>query len=80
MQIQVDIGFEQLVEIVKGLPEGQQLKLKKEIENNKSKTVNDDLRLFLMDGPVFSKLQLDEIAQTSTTINQWRMVNPLAKS
>jgi hypothetical protein len=73
MQIQVDIGFEQLVEIVKALPDAQLKKLKKEIENNGQPNVlNNDLRSFLMSGPVFSKSQLDTIDQTRKAINQWR--------
>jgi hypothetical protein len=72
MQIQVDIGFEQLVEIVKGLPEAQLLKLKSEIENKKSKIAKDELRSFLMAGPVFSETQIEDIAQTRKAINQWR--------
>jgi hypothetical protein len=73
MQIQVDIGFEQLIEIVKHLPDAQLKKLKKEIENTSKPNASDaDLRSFLMSGPVFSKSQLDTIDQTRKAIDQWR--------
>lgn len=73
MQIQVDIGFEQLIEIVKRLPHAQLKKLKIEIENTaKPEIIDNDLRSFLMKGPVFSKTQLDTIEQNRKAINQWR--------
>jgi len=72
MQVQLDIGFEQLVKIVKALPKGQLLQLKKEIESTVSPSGNNDLRSFLINGPVFSEDQLTEISATRKAINKWR--------
>lgn len=73
MQVQVDIGFEQLVSIVKKLPARQWAKLKSEIERtNKSIPENQDLEAFLLQAPTFSQKQLDTIGETRKAINQWR--------
>jgi len=72
MQVQLDIGFEQLVKIVKALPEGQLLQLKKEIEGSVPTSSNDDLRSFLINGPIFSEAQLSGIEATRKAINKWR--------
>jgi hypothetical protein len=73
MQAQIDIGYEQLVKLVKQLPKRQWTKLKNEVENSKvvSETQADMLTL-LLNGQTFSKKQLDEIAQARIEINQWR--------
>ena len=73
MQLQIDIGFEQLVQIVKKLPAGQWSKLKQEVE----KDVPEDeertaFRKLLLNGPVFSEEQLELIAETRKEINAWR--------
>jgi len=73
MQVQLDIGFEQLVSIVKKLPARQWAKLKSEIERNgKDVPQNEDLETFLLQAPTFSQKQLDTIAETRKAINQWR--------
>ncbi len=72
MQVQVDIGFKQLLKIVKELPSGQLRQLKAEIEK---KTKNDktvDLESLLLKGPTATQKQLDTIAQNRKAINQWR--------
>lgn len=73
MQIQVNIGIEQLIELVKTLPEKDIDKLKTELEKKKT-TTNDreEFLSFLMKGPVFSKKQINSIAKTRKAINQWR--------
>ena len=73
MQVQVDIGFEQLLKIVKMLPAGQLKQLKaeieKEVEVDKPKT---DLETLLLNGPVATKKQLEVIENNRKAINQWR--------
>ncbi len=73
MQIQINIGFEQLLKIVKKLPSGQLKQLKAEIEKeevNTSSKVN--LEALLLNGPVATKKQLDVIADNRKALNQWR--------
>ena len=73
MQAQIDIGFDQLLTIVKKLPAGQLKQLKaeieKEVKNEKSKT---DLETLLLNGPTATKKQLDIITNNRKAINQWR--------
>lgn len=73
MQVQVDIGFEQLVKIVKTLPANQLKQLKAEIDKetiaDKPKT---DLEALLLNGPVATKKQLEVIAKNRKAISQWR--------
>ncbi len=73
MQAQIEIGFEQLVQLVKRLPETQWTKLKQEIDKEKvSYKEVSDVEAFLLTAPTFTKKQLDEITKTRKAINQWR--------
>ena len=73
MEIQVEIGFDQLVKLAKKLPETQWLKLKGEVENNIELNIDiGDFEQFLLNGPTFSKEQLDTIAENRKAINKWR--------
>ena len=73
MQTQINIEFDQLVELAKQLPSKKWAKLKKEVEEKNSGSIqNSDLVSLLLSAPTFSKKQLDEIAKTRKAINQWR--------
>lgn len=74
MQTQIDIGFEQLLKIIKTLPDKQLRQLKTEIDKevNAEKTRAADLETLLLNGPVATKRQLKTIANTRKAINQWR--------
>ena len=73
MQIQVDIGFDDLIRIVKELPKEQLLKFKKELDKQNTNDAQlQDLESFLLAAPTFSDKQLEEIEQTRKAINQWR--------
>ena len=72
MQVQVDIGFEQLLKIVKTLPSGQLKQLKVEIEKGVKSEKSVDLEKLLLNGPTATKKQLEVIARNRKAINQWR--------
>jgi len=73
MLVEVEIEFNQLVQIAKKLPSNQWTKLKAEVVQNESISKNrNDFKELLLNGPVFSKKQLDTIAETRKAINQWR--------
>lgn len=73
MRIQVDIGFDQLVHLAKQLPQAQWKKLKQEVETQVPKDQErEDFKKLLLNGPTFSKKQLDAIAETRKKIDQWR--------
>lgn len=73
MQVQVDIGFDQLVQIANRLPATQWTKLKKEVEASEQPkdTEREEFRKQLTIGPTFSKKQLAGIAETCKTIEEW---------
>ncbi len=73
MQVQVDIGYDQLVNLVKQLPKNQWAKLKNDIEvQNVEVDSKSDMLTFLLNGPTFSKKQIAEIEKARKEINQWR--------
>jgi len=73
MQAVIDIKFDELLKIVKNLPENKLSELKAEIEKHPKKESNrEEFGALLLNGPTFSKKQLDDIAKTRKAINQWR--------
>lgn len=73
MQVQVNIGFDELVQIAKKLPAKQWTKLKEEVEAQSSADIErEEFKKMLLNGPTFSKEQLKTIAETRKAINQWR--------
>ncbi|MGI8635574.1 MAG: hypothetical protein ACR2KZ_09250 [Segetibacter sp.] len=73
MELQVEIGFAQLVKLAKQLPATQWTELKSEVEKEKIETNPvSDLETFLLSAPTFNKKQLGEIAKTRKAISQWR--------
>ena len=73
MQVSVDIGFDQLLGIVKKLPVEQLRQLKAQIEKDvKSEKSKIDLLTLLLNGPVATKRQLKTITNNRKAINQWR--------
>jgi hypothetical protein len=72
MRLQVDIGFEQLLKIVKTLPSGQLKLLKAEIEKETKRDKSADLEAILVKGPTATKKQLETIIKNRKAINQWR--------
>ncbi|MCO5934073.1 hypothetical protein NAF17_00855 [Mucilaginibacter sp. RB4R14] len=72
MQIQVDIGFNDLVEIVKNLPKDKLLQLKRELEEKPVKVEKDQFRELLINGPTFSDEQIATMEEAQKAINQWR--------
>lgn len=74
MQAQVEIGFEQLVQLAKRLPATEWTKLKQEVEKEQSPKdkEREEFKKLLLSGPTFSKKQLNAVAETRKKINQWR--------
>ncbi len=72
MQIHVDIEFDQLLKIVRALPQRQLKQLKAEIEKESKPSRTVDLETILLKGPVASKKQLDTIENNRKAINAWR--------
>ncbi|QJD79785.1 hypothetical protein [Spirosoma rhododendri] len=73
MQLQVDINFDQLIQLAKGLTPTQWATLKTAVDTADT-AVNQpsDLEAFLLTAPTFTDEQIQEIAETRKRINQWR--------
>lgn len=75
MQLNIDIRFEDLVQIAKSLPLSKWKKLKEEVESQQSIIQNrNEFRDFLMEGPTFSQEQLNTLEETRKNINEWRKI------
>jgi len=75
MEVQVNIGFDQLVKIVKMLPKRQLNELLMEIKSEqfaKKTTPGSSLEQVLLNGPVATKTQLATIMNNRKAINEWR--------
>ena len=72
MQVHVEIGFEELLKIVKTLPSGQFKQLKSEIEKETGTSNSNNLESLLLQGPAATKKQINIIAKNRKAINQWR--------
>jgi len=73
MQAQVDIKFDQLVQLAKRLTPTQWTLLKAAVDT--AHATNDqpsDLEAFLLTAPTFTDEQIQEIDTTRKRINQWR--------
>lgn len=72
MQVHVEIGFEELLKIVKTLPSGQLKQLKSEIEKETGTSNSNNLESLLLQGPTATKKQINIILKNRKAINQWR--------
>ena len=73
MQVRLEIEFDQLVQLAKRLPAKQWTILKQEVETKKTVgKEREDFRKLLLDGPTFSKKQLDAVVETRKKIDEWR--------
>lgn len=74
MQVQIDIGFSQLMQIVKALPPTQlkqlRLAIDEEIQAERKPT---NLETLLLSGPVATEEELAIIENNRKAINQWRI-------
>ncbi|MGN6491246.1 MAG: hypothetical protein ACTHLE_04565 [Agriterribacter sp.] len=72
MQVQVEIEFNQLLQIVRTLPAAELKQLKAEIEKKVKHRNPGKLEELLLNGPTATPRQLEIITQNRKSINQWR--------
>ncbi len=71
MQVQVDLEFDQLVQLAKQTSATQWINLKQEVETkNPVDKERGDFRKLLSGGPTFLKKQLDAVAETRKQIDE----------
>ncbi|HWK57126.1 MAG TPA: hypothetical protein VNQ80_07305 [Parapedobacter sp.] len=74
MELNVKLGFNELLSAIRSLPDSQLALLKKELDKPVTLAVqpNKALKELLLSGPVFEKEQLASIAEARKSINQRR--------
>lgn len=75
MQLTVDVNIEQLIQLIKNLPEKQKAKIKSELFETSSQGVNQekvDFQKLLLSGPSMSDSQYSEYLENRKRMNQWR--------
>lgn len=75
MQVSIDINIEQLLLLIKKLPEDQLLRIQGEINEalfKKALEDKDEYLKILMDAPTMSKEQYQEFKENRNRFNQWR--------
>ncbi|MFN3555775.1 MAG: hypothetical protein ACK4VN_07420 [Bacteroidales bacterium] len=76
MQISIDINIEQLLVLIRNLPEEQLLKIQHEVSKTlqiKSAASKSDYLEMLLEAPTMSKEQYVEYKQNRNRLNQWRI-------
>ena len=72
MELKVDIGFDQLLDAVKQLPEGQREILKAELNKKPAKTEEiTDFQKFLLNGPIMSDEHFKAYKETRKQFRKW---------
>jgi len=76
MQVQVEIGFDQLLKLVRALPASKLKRLKREIDKDVKQTESADMSLtqLLLNGPTATEEELKNIEQNRNSINAWRTI------
>lgn len=73
MELKSDRAVDQIMELIEQLPKKKLIKLREKLDQKAASNQNaEDLKKFLLKGPVFNKTQLEQIRKNRQTINQWR--------
>jgi Tfp pilus assembly PilM family ATPase len=72
MQLEINIPFQQLLDLIKSLPKSQQQILRVELEKVAVNSSTTTLEELLLSGPVAQKEDLDRIRTNRKSFNQWR--------
>ena len=76
MELTVNLGYAQIMELVKQLPANQIARIKKELTENyiqiKAKSEISDFQKFILTGPVMSDEQYTNFKQQRQQFNLWR--------
>lgn len=76
MELKIDLGYDQLLRLVKQLPAAKIVQLKSELNDsfieNKLKTDNSKFQQFLLNGPVMTDTQYEQFLENRKWFNEWR--------
>ena len=70
MELKLELGYEQIWELVKQLPPVQQVQLKNDIEQISKKNTLNDWQKLLLNGPVMSDESFEEVKKTRKQLNK----------
>lgn len=74
MELTLELGYEQILELVKQLPQVQQVQLKKDMEEITPKTSLTDWQKLLLNGPIMADEGFEEAKTTRKQLNKrWKM-------
>lgn len=74
MELTLELGYEQILELVKQLPQVQQVQLKKDMEEITPKTSLTDWQKLLLNWPVMADEGFEEAKTTRKQLNKrWKM-------
>ena len=74
MELTLELGYEQILELVKQLPQVQQVQLKKDMEKITPKTSLTDWQKLLLNGPIMADEGFEEAKTTRKQLNKrWKM-------
>jgi hypothetical protein len=74
MELTLELGYEQILELVKQLPQVQQVQLKKDMEEITPKTSLTDSQKLLLNGPIMADEGFEEAKTTRKQLNKrWKM-------
>ncbi len=74
MTLKLDIGLEQLLQLIRQLPAEQRARVKAALDAPTSAAPAHDKAFeeLLLSGPVLTKAELDKVAEAREAINKWR--------
>jgi len=76
MELKLDIGFEQLLVLIRQLPANQIAKLKIELPeilvDSQTQSIKNTFQTLLLDGPTMSENQQESYLQTRERFKQWK--------
>ena len=75
MQLTVDINIDQLIQILKNLPDNQKAKIKSELNEislSGIKQERSNFQEFLLQGPTMTDVQYKQFKDNRKKMNQWR--------
>ena len=71
MEITLDIGFNQLLGIIRKLPYEQKIQLLKEVENETIHKQTDNFSEFLLNGPIMTKEEEENFERFNEEFDKW---------
>lgn len=76
MQLTVDLNIDQLIQVLKKLPNEQKIRIKAELNNletKKNPIEKSEFQKFLLKGPIMTDEEYRHFKENRKKMNQWRI-------